>query len=161
MRGSPSAPLVAVGDRLNDWTPRLFPRGKSLNRKSWCCTRPNTWLMEPCWLPSKVIENQSESSGRLAMQDGFSNMGASSEKTSEPPPTVDCDGDRSGVKGQNERHKTAPLTPPRSQQETVAGIPLTSKDAVIHGAQLQIFQPVVKRLDRATRPRPVIRFNWS
>ena len=36
MRGSPSAPLVAVGDRLNDWTPRLFPRGKSLNRKSWC-----------------------------------------------------------------------------------------------------------------------------
>jgi len=47
MRGSPSAPLVALRDRLNDWTPRLFPRGKSLNRKSWCFTGPNTWLVEP------------------------------------------------------------------------------------------------------------------
>ena len=71
MRGSPSAPLVAVRDRLNDWTPRLFPRGKSLNRKSWCCARPNTWLVEPQGLPSKVIEIQQASLGRLAMKNGL------------------------------------------------------------------------------------------
>jgi len=33
MRGSPSAPVVAVGDRLNDWTPRLFPQGKKFEQE--------------------------------------------------------------------------------------------------------------------------------
>ena len=47
MRGSPSAPVAVNNGRLNDWTPRLFPRGESLNKKSWGKSDPNTWLMEP------------------------------------------------------------------------------------------------------------------
>jgi hypothetical protein len=78
-----------------------------------------------CWLPSKLIEIQRASLGRLAMQDGFSVMGRSSEKTSELLPQIDCESVRDGVKGQDERQSTAPLTPSRTQQVFFA--PLTKK----------------------------------
>ena len=136
MRGSPSAPLVAVRDRLNDWTPRLFPRGKSLNRKSWCCARPNTWLVEPQGLPSKVIEIQQASLGRLAMKNGLQLWNEAQKKALIFVPTLDCRSGRDGVKGQDERQSTAPLTPPRPPQEAMCVFQLTGVLAVIHGAPL-------------------------
>ena len=51
------------------------------------------------------------------MQDGFSHMEQSSEKTSELCSQVDCSSGQDGVKGQDERQRTAPLTPPRPLQE--------------------------------------------
>src|SRR6516162_4015836 len=54
------------------------------------------------------------------MQDGFSHMEQSSEKTSELCSQVDCRRGRDGVKGQDERQRTAPLTPSRPPQESCA-----------------------------------------
>src|SRR6516165_7267782 len=51
------------------------------------------------------------------MQDGFSDMEQSSEKTSELCSQVDCRSGQDGVKGQDERQRTAPLTPPRPLKE--------------------------------------------
>src|SRR6516162_9393554 len=51
------------------------------------------------------------------MQDGFSHMEQSSEKTSELCSQVDCRSGQDGVKGQDERQRTAPLTPPRPLKE--------------------------------------------
>jgi len=61
-------------------------------------------------------------------------MEGSSEKTSELPSRSDCESGRGDVKGQDERHRTAPLTSPRPPREPVRIFPLTGVDAVIHGA---------------------------
>src|SRR6516162_6251008 len=47
----------------------------------------------------------------------FSDMEQSSEKTSELCSQVDCRSGQDGVKGQDERQRTAPLTPPRPLKE--------------------------------------------
>src|SRR6516225_6927484 len=47
-------------------------------------------------------------------------MEQSSEKTSELCSQVDCRRGRDGVKGQDERQRTAPLTPSRPPQESCA-----------------------------------------
>src|SRR6516162_2728669 len=50
----------------------------------------------------------------------FSDMEQSSEKTSELCSQVDCRSGQDGVKGQDERQRTAPLTPSRPPQESCA-----------------------------------------
>ena len=55
--------------------------------------------------------------GSFSMQDGFSNIERISEKTSELRSYFDGGRGRGGIKGQDERQKTAPLTPPRPLQE--------------------------------------------
>jgi hypothetical protein len=47
----------------------------------------------------------------MQKQDGLSNMERSSEKNSDLRSRVNCEGVETGVKGQDERQKTAPLTP--------------------------------------------------
>jgi hypothetical protein len=47
----------------------------------------------------------------MQKQDGLSNMERSSEKNSALRSRVNCEGVQTGVKGQDERQKTAPLTP--------------------------------------------------
>jgi hypothetical protein len=47
----------------------------------------------------------------MQKQDGLSNMERSSEKNSDLRSRVNCEGVQTGVKGQDERQKTAPLTP--------------------------------------------------
>jgi hypothetical protein len=47
----------------------------------------------------------------LQKQDGFSIMERSSEKNSDLRSRVNCEGVETGVKGRDERQKTAPLTP--------------------------------------------------
>src|SRR6516162_8727667 len=61
----------------------------------------------------------------------FSDMEQSSEKTSELCSQVDCRSGQDGVKGQDERQRTAPLTPSRPPQEFCV---LTEADDVIHGS---------------------------
>src|SRR5208283_4092507 len=90
--------------------------------------------MEPKRWPSKVIEIQRASLGRLAVQDGFPDMERSSEKNSDLRSQLDCGSGRRGVKGQDERQRTAPLTPPRPPREAMPFLRLTGEDAVIHGA---------------------------
>jgi hypothetical protein len=118
MRGSPSAPLVAVRDRLNDWTPRLFPRGKSLNRKSSVPYRAGYMVDGTLKV---AIENDSinvRAWGRLAMQDSFFPVRERiSDKNSDLRSQANGDSGRDGVKGQDERQRTAPLTPSRPQRE--------------------------------------------
>ena len=64
------------------------------------------------------------------MQDGFLFIERSSEKTSELRSPVDCRRGQDGVKGQDERQRTAPLTPSRPPEEFFA---LTEADTAIHG----------------------------
>jgi hypothetical protein len=47
----------------------------------------------------------------MQKQDGLSNMERSSEKNSDLRSRVNCESVQTGVKGQDERQKTAPLTP--------------------------------------------------
>jgi hypothetical protein len=47
----------------------------------------------------------------MQKQDGLSNMERSSEKNSALRSRVNCEGVETGVKGRDERQKTAPLTP--------------------------------------------------
>jgi hypothetical protein len=54
---------------------------------------------------------------------------------------------REGVKGQDERQTTAPLTPSRPPRETACGFCLTRAPAVIHGARSGGWE----REDRVTR----------
>src|ERR1035438_8834793 len=87
-----------------------------------------------CWLPSKMIENQGASLGRLAMKDRFSAMVRISERTSEIRTHANGASGRIGVKGQDERQSTAPLTPTRPLRELARCFCLTAEEAVIHGA---------------------------
>src|SRR5271165_4443356 len=61
-----------------------------------------------------------------------------SERTSEIRTHANCESGRDGVKGQDERQSTAPLTPPRPQRELARSFCLTAEEAVIHGAQLSV-----------------------
>jgi hypothetical protein len=47
----------------------------------------------------------------MQKQDGLSNMERSSEKNSALRSRVNCESVETGVKGQDERQRTAPLTP--------------------------------------------------
>ena len=85
-------------------------------------------------MPSKVIENQGASLGRLAMKDRFPAMVRISERTSEIRTHANGGSGRVGVKGQDERQSTAPLTPPRPLREPARSFCLTAEEAVIHGA---------------------------
>src|ERR1035438_2541693 len=87
-----------------------------------------------CWLPSKMIENQGASLGRLAMKDRFSAMVRISERTSEIRTHANGASGRIGVKGQDKRQSTAPLTPTRPLRELARCFCLTAEEAVIHGA---------------------------
>ena len=135
MRGSPSAPLVAVGDRLNDWTPRLFPHRGEFEQEIMALYQAEYMVGGTSRLPSKVIENQGASLGRLAMKDRFPAMVRISERTSEIRTHANGGSGRVGVKGQDERQSTAPLTPPRPLREPARSFCLTAEEAVIHGAQ--------------------------
>jgi hypothetical protein len=53
-------------------------------------------------------------------QDGLSTMERSSEKNSDLRSQANCEGEDSGVKGQDERQNAAPLTPESSPQEIPA-----------------------------------------
>jgi hypothetical protein len=53
------------------------------------------------------------------MQDGFQ-LWVESQKEPEIQPIHNCEGEDSGVKGQDERQKTAPLTPESSPVEIPA-----------------------------------------
>src|ERR1035441_8678405 len=56
MRGSPcSAVARLVAERLIG-RPASLDSCESLNKQSWRSTGPNTWLVEPEGLPSRVIE---------------------------------------------------------------------------------------------------------
>ena len=109
-----------------------------MNKKSWSFAGPYTWLVEPKRLPSKLI-HQRASLGRLARQDGFPGYGTKLRKTSELRSHLHSRGGGNGVKGQDERQKTAPLTPFPPPQELFA--PKANKkhldyaDDVIQGAK--------------------------
>src|ERR1039458_5094249 len=84
---------------------------------------------------------QSAGLGRLATQDGFSIMERSSEKNSDLRSRAKFEGEDSGVKGQDERQSSAPLTPESSPPDIPGCFPENSQkksidnaDAVIHGA---------------------------
>ena len=62
--------------------------------------------------PSRMIGSTREL-GSLMPKDRFSGMERSSEKNSNLRSQFDCGSDRDGVKGQDERQSTAPLTPSR------------------------------------------------
>ena len=81
-----------------------------------------------------MIENQGASLGRLAMKDRFPAMVRISERTSEIRTHANGGSGRVGVKGQDERQSTAPLTPPRPLREPARSFCLTAEEAVIHGA---------------------------
>lgn len=66
MRGSPCALMVRHNAENLIGHPASLAGPESLNRQSWCSSRPNTWLMEPERLPSKMIEIQRASLGRFA-----------------------------------------------------------------------------------------------
>jgi hypothetical protein len=70
-------------------------------------------------LPSKMISSTREL-GLLMPKDRFSGMERSSEKNSDLRSKFDCGSGRDGVKGQDERQSTAPLTPSRPPQEDFA-----------------------------------------
>ena len=97
--------------------------------------------MEPKRLPSRVIESNVRACS-LSKERRFSAMERSSERTSDLRSQVDCGSGRSGVKGQDERQRTAPLTPPRPQKGFFAPRPgkggLTKNDAVIQGAKARV-----------------------
>jgi hypothetical protein len=57
---------------------------------------------------------QSAGWGGFAKQDGFSTMERSSEKNSDLRSKTNCEGEDSGVKGQDESQSAAPLTPESS-----------------------------------------------
>src|SRR5579859_7327164 len=59
----------------------------------------------------------------------FSTMERSSEKNSDLRSPSKCEAVSGGVKGQDERHRTAPLTPPLTATPSYA---LTQADVVIH-----------------------------
>jgi hypothetical protein len=105
-----------------------------LNKKSWSGTGPNTWLMEPKRLPSRVIESNLRVQGHLAKQDGFQLWNEAQKKHRSQ---VDGESVRPGVKGRDERQTTAPLTPARTPQGdfacSVRKTGLTEADAIIHG----------------------------
>jgi len=60
-------------------------------------------------------------------------MGRSSEKNSDLRPQLDSGRGRSGVKGQDERQSSAPLTPLPPLRGVLHKNRLTGPDAVIHG----------------------------
>ena len=62
-----------------------------------------------------------------------------SERTSEIRTHANGGSGRIGVKGQDERQSTAPLTPTRPLREPTRSFCLTAEEAVIHGAQIQLF----------------------
>jgi hypothetical protein len=70
------------------------------------------------------------------MKERFPAMVRISERTSEIRTYANGGSGRGGVKGQDERQKTAPLTPSRPPRKTVRVFQLTGVQAVIHGAQL-------------------------
>ena len=80
MRGSPCSPVVADEAERLIGRPVSLASGESLNRKSWSSTGPNTWLMEPKWLPSKVIEIQRDELGSFSKERRFSNYGTNLRK---------------------------------------------------------------------------------
>src|ERR1700690_1715882 len=82
-----------------------------------------------------MIENQGASLGCLARKDRFPAMVRISERTSEIRTHAHGGSGRIGVKGQDKRQSTAPLTPTRPQRETARSFCLTAEEAVIHGAQ--------------------------
>src|SRR5271165_7086547 len=79
-----------------------------------------------------------------------------SERTSEIRTHANCESGRDGVKGQDERQSTAPLTPPRPPRELARSFCLTAEEAVIHGAQLSVAGRglVVPRGPKARHPTP-------
>ena len=85
-------------------------------------------------LPSKMIENQGASLGRLAIQNRFPTMVRISESTSKIRTKLDGGSGRDGVKGPDERQRAAPLTPSRPPRVAVRVFQLTGGEAVIHGA---------------------------
>jgi hypothetical protein len=56
----------------------------------------------------------------MQKQDGLSNMERSSEKNSDLRSRVNCESVQTGVKGRDERQKTAPLTPASTQKRFFA-----------------------------------------
>jgi hypothetical protein len=73
------------------------------------------------------------------MKDRFPDMVRISERTSEIRTNHNGGSGRVGVKGQDERQSTAPLTPTRPQREPARSFCLTAEEAVIHGAQIYPF----------------------
>src|SRR6185312_17282475 len=69
------------------------------------------------------------------MKERFPAMVRISERTFEIRTKLNGDSGRVGVKGQDERQSTAPLTPTRPPREAVRLFQLTGVQAVIHGAQ--------------------------
>jgi len=69
-------------------------------------------------------------------------MGRISERTSAIRPKANCESGRGGVKGQDERQTTAPLTPPRPQREPASSFCLTAEEAVIHGAPIGCWRTI-------------------
>src|ERR1039458_884802 len=76
----------------------------------------------------------------MQKQDGFSMMERSSEKNSDLRSRVNCEGVETGVKGRDERQKTAPLTPVSTPKRFFALFSrkrlkksVDNADAVIHG----------------------------
>jgi len=84
------------------------------------------------------------------MQNGFPTMVRISERTSEIRTKLNGGSGRGGVKGQDERQRTAPLTPPRPPREAMCAFQLTGVVAVIHGALKVVVEPAEEKLDRAT-----------
>ena len=72
------------------------------------------------------------------MKDRFPDMVRISERTSEIRTHANGGSGRAGVKGQDERQSTAPLTPARPLREPARSFCLTAEEAVIHGAQLHL-----------------------
>src|ERR1035438_4697389 len=76
----------------------------------------------------------------MQKQDGLSNMERSSEKNSDLRSLVNCEGVQTGVKGRDERQKTAPLKPASTPMRFFAPFSrkrakksIDNADAVIHG----------------------------
>jgi hypothetical protein len=80
---------------------------------------PNTYLVEPEQLPPRVIQRKVRAWVVSQRQDGF-RLWVESQKKPEIQPKANCEGEDSGVKGQDERQKTAPLTPESSPKEISA-----------------------------------------
>ena len=91
-------------------------RGKSLNRKSWCSSRPNTWLMEP-WVHRKRLVQHASLSRLANARRIFQYRTNLRKERSSIRSRFNGGSGRDGVKGQDERQNAAPLTPPRPQRE--------------------------------------------
>jgi|SRR5208282_3590254 len=90
MRGSPcSAVAWLVAERLIG-RPASLDFRESLNKQSWCRTGPNTWLVEPERLPSRVIQCKVRAWVVSQKQNGFFNYGSNLRKNLrfDPEPIV-------------------------------------------------------------------------